>query len=206
MTTPLRRIRLPLLIAVAGLTVLTACTSQPEATEPGETTTSPSAEAMGGMGGGMGAMDEDAPRFPPVAGFYDGSEILFIHSETSDAEIADLLTSMMGDSPVVVVEALAEVPERLLADVYVFTNGIQPDSGAMGPLGFQPDVFDSAPGDAAYSPLRRIVLVEWTADANPRLLTSVGDVDEALNSGEVTVERTGKVVVMPFLEWPGGRR
>lgn len=61
-----------------------------------------------------------------------------------------MLTAMMG-SPVLIVPSLARVPAEALATVYVFSNGVTPD-GPRGPLGFQPDVFDSAPGDEAHSP------------------------------------------------------
>ena len=46
---------------------------------------------------------------PPVKGYMDGKEIRFIHTEASDAKVADLLTNMMG-SPVLLVRSLAETP------------------------------------------------------------------------------------------------
>ena len=33
---------------------------------------------------------------PPASGFYEGDEVLFIHTESSDLEVAELLTGMMG--------------------------------------------------------------------------------------------------------------
>lgn len=68
-----------------------------------------------------------------------------------------MLGAMMA-SPVVVVPTLADAPESARATVYVFANGVQPD-GPRGPMGFQLDVFDSAPGDAGYSPLRGLAVV-----------------------------------------------
>jgi hypothetical protein len=155
---------------------------------------------MGGMTNGNG---EDAMA-PPVAGFYDGEEISFIHTEASDQQVVEMLTGMMG-SPVILVPALADVPEESRANVYVFTNGVRPD-GAQGPLGFQPDVFDSAPGDDDYSPLRSINQVTWTDEESARLLRSVEEIIEAEQRGELTIERPGVVVNMPFLTWPGGQR
>lgn len=70
--------------------------------------------------------------------------------------VAEMLTRMMGPK-VLVVPSLAEIPVWLLADVYVFTNGVRGD----GPFGFQPDVFDSVPGDARYTPLRRVNFFTW---------------------------------------------
>ncbi|MCZ7566133.1 MAG: hypothetical protein M5U08_22020 [Burkholderiales bacterium] len=80
---------------------------------------------------------------PPVDGFLDGARIRFIHTEASDPEVAKLLTTMKG-SPVLVVPALAKAPPELLANVYVFTNGV----AGGGPFKFQPDVFDQPPGSA----------------------------------------------------------
>lgn len=106
----------------------------------------------------------------------------------------------------VVVPALAEVADGALAEVYVFANGVSPDEAARGPMGFQSDVFDSAPGDAAYSPLRAINQVRWNEQAQPRLLTSATEVTAAAEAGELTIERPGVVVNMPFVHWPGGTR
>lgn len=157
---------------------------------------------MGGQMGGTAATG--APRVPPVSGFYEGDAILFLHPEASDPKVADMLTGMMG-SPVITVPGLAEVPSSSLSDVYVFTNGVKPE-GARGPMGFQPDVFDSAPGDDDYSPLRAVLLVTWKEGVDPRLLTSAAEVEEALARGDITVDEAGAVVNMPFLTWPGGQR
>lgn len=154
--------------------------------------------AMGGMGGDAAGV----PGFPAVKGFAEGQEIYFIHSEASDRRIAELLTDMMGGSPVLVVPSLAKVPEQMLAPVYVFTNGIE----GSGPLGFQPDVFDHLPGSAAYSPLRAMHQVRWTDAPAARELRSAADVREAQTRGEIAVERPGVVINMPMLTWPGGRR
>lgn len=158
-----------------------------------------------GMGGDMGGGEmADAPRIPPVHGFYAGEEIFFVHTEVSDEEVSQLLVGMM-DSPVPVVPALADVPESALANVYVFTNGVQPN-GARGPMGFQPDVFDSAPGDDGYSPLRALNLVTWQDEAVAEVLRSAEEVQAAIDDGRLTVEQPGVVVNMPFLTWPGGER
>ncbi len=143
--------------------------------------------------------------FPPVAGLYEDEEILFIHNATSDADIANLLTNMMGSSPVIHVPALADIPPSALGTVLVFTNGVEPD-GAMGPFGFQPDVFDSVPGDAGYSPLRRVVTVNWAEPTTATVLTSVAAVESAEADGRVALEETDIVVSMPLLRWPDGER
>lgn len=146
---------------------------------------------------------EGAPEVPPVRGFGAGEEILFLHTEASDSGIANTLTEMMR-SPVLVVPELARTGAKALADAYVFTNGLQPD--VQGPLGYQADVFDCLPGEACYSPLRRVNLVTWAESDEARILRSAVQVRDAIGAGELTVERPGVVVNMPVIRWPGGER
>ncbi|MBI2462338.1 MAG: hypothetical protein HYV61_12785 [Candidatus Rokubacteria bacterium] len=139
---------------------------------------------------------------PPVKAYTEGREIRFLHTEASDPKVATLLTRMMK-SPVLVVPALAQAPESMLANVYVFTNGVRRGEG---PFKFQADVFDRPPGTDEHSPLRAVNLVKWTNEAAARELRSAAEVKEAEAKGELTIERPGVVVNMPFLTWPGGRR
>lgn len=151
---------------------------------------------------GMGEMAAaDAPLVPPIKGFAEGREIRFLHTEVSDPQVADMLTKMMG-SPVLVVPSLIQAPEAMLATVYVFQNGVKGE----GPFGFQPDVFDSPPGTDGYRPLRAVNLVRWRDEASARVLRSAVEVREAQARGEITIERPGAVVNMPFPTWPGGQR
>lgn len=159
------------------------------------TATSP-AQQMG-QGMGMGAGNPT----PPVKGLYNGKEILFIHTEASDPKVAELLTRMMGPK-VVLVPSLGKVPSALLADVYVFTNGVK----GGGPMGFQPDVFDAVPGDPRYTPLRALNLVTWRKGTGARVLGSVAEVKAAAAKGDVTITRPSAVINMPILSWPGGQR
>ncbi len=138
----------------------------------------------------------------PAGGAYaEGREIYFMHTEASDADVAQLLTEMM-DSPVLHVPSLAEVPDSALANVYVFTNGI----AGMGPLGYAEDVFDNPPGTPGYTPLRRLVLVTWPDPTTSRQLKSAADVLAAAATGAVTLETPGVVINMPFVVWDGGKR
>lgn len=149
-------------------------------------------DGMAGMG---------TPTVPPVRGYVEGQEILFIHTEASDPQVAQMLTAMMS-SPVWVVPSLAQAPEVMLAKVYVFRNGIPGN----GPLGFQADVFDRPPGHPEYSPLRAVYLVTWRDGAVARELRSAEEVKVVEAKGEVTVERSSAVVNMPFITWPDGQR
>lgn len=138
---------------------------------------------------------------PAGMAYAEGKEIYFVHTETSDPEIAKLLSDMMS-SPVLLVPSLADVPDSSLANVYVFENGVK----GMGPLGFQPDVFDYPPGANGYSPLRRINIVKWIEPSQARLLKSAAEVLAAQTAGEVTIDLPGVVVNMPFVLWDGGKR
>ena len=182
---------------VAGLSlalVTAACASDDSATS----TVSPTSVTMAGED--MGSM-ADGPTIPAGLAYAEGQEIRFVHTEASDEEIAKLLSGMMS-SPVLFVPSLAEVPESATAPVYVFTNGLT----GMGPMGFQPDVFPYPPGDAQYTPLRSIHLVTWVAPGQARELKSAAEVQEAEQNGDVTIEKPGVVVNMPFVTWPSGQR
>ncbi len=146
---------------------------------------------------------EDMPTalLPAGMAYADGKEIYFIHTEASDPEIAELLTNMMS-SPVLLVSGLAKTPESALAEVYVFENGLE----GMGPLGFQPDVFDNPPGADGYSPLRRLNVVTWVDPAQARLLKSASEVVQAEEAGELSIAQPGVVINMPFVVWDGGKR
>jgi hypothetical protein len=139
---------------------------------------------------------------PYTVGYVDGQRIRFIHPEVSDQKVAELLTEMLN-SPVLVVPSLAQAPESMLADVYVFTNGVKKGEG---PFKFTADVFDRPPGRDGYSPLRAVHLVAWKSEGKARELKSVAEVKAAEAAGEITVTKPGRVVNMPFLTWPGGRR
>ena len=143
----------------------------------------------------------DFATLPAGKAYAEGQEIFFSHTEASDSDIAAMLTDMM-DSPVLHVPALAEVPETALADVYVFENG----PAGKGPLGFQPDVFDSPPGTPGYSPLRQIILVKWAEGVQARELKAESEVLEAEAAGELTLSTPGVVVNMPFMVWEGDQR
>ncbi|MBK9927759.1 MAG: hypothetical protein IPP66_21005 [Anaerolineales bacterium] len=146
---------------------------------------------------------EEMPTAALPAGkaFAEGKEIFFVHTEASDADVAQLLSTMMS-SPVIHVPSLANVPDEALANVYVFDNGLE----GMGPFGFQADVFDNPPGVEGYSPLRRINVVTWADPSKARMLTSVAEIMSAKDAGEVTIAQPGVVVNMPFVVWDGGQR
>lgn len=149
------------------------------------------------------APKEEMPTavLPAGKAWADGKEIFFVHTEASNADVAQLLTDMMS-SPVIYVPSLADAPAELLADVYVFDNGLE----GMGPFGFQADVFANPPGTDGYSPLRRVNVVTWADPSKARMFTSEAEIMSAKDAGEVTITQPGVVVNMPFVVWDGGQR
>lgn len=145
-----------------------------------------------------------APNFaeiPAGKAYYNGKEIFFSHTEVSDAGVAEVLTNMMK-SPVLVVPSLADVPDSLTSPVYVFRNGV---SGS-GPLNYQADVFPNQPGDQGYTPLRRIIFVDWVDESQAKELKSEADILALADQGALTLEEPGIVVNMPFMVWVDGKR
>jgi hypothetical protein len=140
-------------------------------------------------------------ELPAGKAYAEGKEIYFVHTEASDAGVAEKLTNMMK-SPVMLVPSLANVPDESLANVYVFTNGV----AGSGPFGFQPDVFDNPPGTDGYTPLRRLNVITWSDETKSRELKAAADVLAAETAGELTIEQPGVVINMPFVVWDGGKR
>ena len=160
------------------------------------------------VGIGMGQMMEEPAqltktnvpvKIPLTQGFVDGNEVFYISTEASDNDLANHLTNLTGFR-VAYTPALANTPPSALATIYAFSNGVE---GA-GPLGFQPNVADSQPGDPEYSPLWRINMVEWEEGVTPRTLVSEEEIVAAQSLGEVKITPTQLVVNCPFVQWEGG--
>jgi len=136
---------------------------------------------------------------PLTKGYVKGSEVFYISTEASDKDLANQLTELTGFR-VTYTPTLQKTPADALAQIYAFKNGIE----GVGPLGFQPNVADSQPGDANYSPLWAINIVEWKEGVTPRELKSQVEVLDAQASNELTVTASGLVVNCPFVQWDGG--
>lgn len=191
---------IPVFLVLLVAAVFLAACSPPETPTP--TAVPPTAAMPMSTEGSMDMSSMgDSPTVPAGLAYVDGQEIRFIHTEVSDPGVAEVLTKMM-DSPVLVVPALAQAPDTLVATVYVFKNGVK----GMGPLGFQPDVFDNPPGSEGYSPLRKIVFITWKDESKAREVKSLAEVLELEQAGEISLETSNVVVNMPFVTWPGGQR
>ena len=132
-------------------------------------------------------------------GYVNGFEVFYISTEASDKGLAHHLTNFTH-SRVSFASALKNAPPQSLANIYVFRNGIK----GSGPLGFQPNVADSQPGDPGYSPLWRINNVEWKQGVSPKELKSETDIQSAQKNGELTISSSDAIVNCPFVYWHGG--
>jgi hypothetical protein len=136
---------------------------------------------------------------PLTQGYVNGFEVFYISTEASDKGLADHLTNFTH-SRVSFAPALKNAPPKSLANIYVFRNGIK----GFGPLGFQPNVADSQPGDPGYSPLWRINNVEWKQGVSPKELKSETEILSAQKNGELTISSSDAIVNCPFVYWHGG--
>jgi len=170
-------------------------------------------QGQGMMGSGMttGSMvpnmqfSTNAPMtMPMIDGYYDGEKVFFVHTEVSDSDMAQMMSTMIN-FPTLHVSDLKNIPQSEMSKVYVFTNGIAgngPYGG--GPFMFQIDVFDSIPGQMDYSQFRIPHLVTWNDNSTPRILTSVEEILEAESNGELTIQKTNNVVNAPMIVWRSG--
>jgi hypothetical protein len=140
-------------------------------------------------------------ELPVDKGYAEGKDIYFTHTEASNADTAQKMTTAMK-SPVLYAPSLASVPKDALANVYSFTNGVAGASMS----GLQPSVFDNPPGTEGYSPLRLLNMVTWTDNTKARELKSAAEILQAAQDGELTITPTPLVINMPFVVWDGGQR
>jgi hypothetical protein len=137
---------------------------------------------------------------PLKQGFVNGNPVFYINTDISDQNLAGQLTNATGFR-VNFASLLAQAPSDGVAQFYVFKNGIK---GA-GTLGFQPTVGNAQPGDANYSPLWKINIVEWKNGVTPTQLKSEKEVMDAKAIGDLTVAPTNIVADCPFVKWNGGQ-
>lgn len=146
-----------------------------------------------------GGDDEKSPapaarNFPIITGWYDGEPVDYILAEISDPDVAELMTMKTG-FPVPVLTSLKDTPDSLLANLYLFMNGV----AGPNPFDFQPNVIDSIPGDPGYSPLWLHTFVKWNDGATARELKSEKEILDAEDAGELTLEKTELVINCPVI-------
>lgn len=134
-------------------------------------------------------------------GYYDGGDVYFIITDSSDPTHADLITKNQGWK-VELAPLLKNAPKDALSKTYMFTNGVQ----GMGIHGFQDEVFTSTPAQAeVYSALTSHVHVTWNNGATPRILDSEKMIMSAADKKEITLTEVSVVLNMPQIVWPEGQ-
>ena len=86
-------------------------------------------------------------------------------------------------------------------DLFQFKNGIK----GSGPLGFQAGIATAALGDANYSPMWRIHLVEWNNAESAKILETKSDIDSFRADNLLTVSiarptNNDHIVNCPFID------
>ena len=162
--------------------------------------TTPS-EMTGSMTSDMQFSARAPITIPMIDGYHNGEKVFFLHSEVSDADMAQMMSKMIN-FPTLYVPELKNIPQDDIGKIYVFTNGIPgTDPYGGGPFFFQIDIFDTIPGQEGYSQFRTPHLVTWSENSSPRLLTSVEELLEAEANGEVSIKKSDLVVNVPIVVW-----
>ncbi|MEX2210360.1 MAG: hypothetical protein WD689_01155 [Gaiellaceae bacterium] len=118
------------------------------------------------------------------AGLVDGRDIFFVRTDASDAQVA------RRDGLVHVPKLAPLARDGLSGELFAFEGAAQPA------------VLSSEPGRDDYTPAWRLHRVRWQGE--PRRLGSVGEVEDAERTGDVSVERTTAVVNAALVKWSTG--
>ena len=107
----------------------------------------------------------------------DGRTIYYIVTDATPSGPA----GMMGvvDAPT----SASLIASSAAVDLFQFKNGIT----GSGPLGFQPGIAASAPGDVNYSPMWRISMIGWEDENNASVLETMSDINAYQKAGLITV-------------------
>jgi hypothetical protein len=138
---------------------------------------------------------------PMHQGYYNGEDVYFIITDSSDPTHAEIITANQGWQ-VELAPLLKNAPEKALSKTYMFTNGISGD----GVHGYQGEVFTSTPAQPdVYSALTSHVHVTWNEGATSRVLDSEAMIMEAAENNEITLTSVNVVLNMPQIIWPEGQ-
>ncbi|MDH3822619.1 MAG: hypothetical protein OES19_02650, partial [Nitrosopumilus sp.] len=138
---------------------------------------------------------------PLHQGYYNGEDVYFIITDSSDPTHAEIITKNQGWQ-VELAPLLKNAPDAALSTTYMFTNGIEGD----GVHGFQGEVFTSTPAQAEmYSALTSHVHVTWNEGVSSRVLDSEEMIMTAADNGQITLTEIDVVLNMPQIIWPEGQ-
>jgi len=107
----------------------------------------------------------------------DGRTIYYIVTDATPSGPA----GMMGvvDAPT----SATLIANSAAVDLFQFANGIT----GSGPLGFQPGIAAGGPGDANYSPMWRIFMINWEDPTSAAVLETKADIDAYQQAGLISV-------------------
>ena len=138
---------------------------------------------------------------PMHQGYYNGEDVYFIITDSSDPKHAEIITESQGWK-VELAPLLKNAPDAALSKTYMFLNGIEGN----GVHGYQGEVFTSTPAqEDVYSALASHVHVSWNEGVSSRVLDSEEMIIQAVDAGEVTLTDVDVVLNMPHIVWPGGQ-
>ncbi len=139
-------------------------------------------------------------KIPLHEGFYNGKQVYYIITDSSNSDAANQISSKQNWK-VEVAPLLAKSPQKLLSKVYVFTNGISGN----GTEGYQNDVFSDTPSNKNYTPINVVVHVKWGVGRTAQVLNSTQDILAANATGKLTLSATDTIMNMPQIIWPDGQ-
>jgi hypothetical protein len=119
-------------------------------------------------------------------GVFDGRDIYYIRTDTSDQAFAD--TQRLVWAP----KLGGLMSGSLSGSLYLVDGGTREQAAVMS----------SEPGRRDYTPAWGIIRVRWRRA--PETLASVADVEAAERAGKVSIERTDIVVNAPIVKWSSG--
>lgn len=139
-------------------------------------------------------------QLPLQQGWYEGEVVLYVTTDVSHADVAAAKGANFAPR---LAHALPDGPPRpghpsSVDKVYAVSNFKQPSVFASAPRPVGP-----ASGDAAYSPLWRMVKVTWQPGRGPRELRSEEAVLDAAEKGEVVLEPTPVILNCPIVQRAG---
>src|SRR3989338_9169221 len=125
----------------------------------------------------------------------DGKTIYYIVTDATPSGPAE----MMGVTSAPTSASL--IANSAAVDLFQFTNGIK----GSGPMGFQPGIAAGAPGDANYSPMWRIFVVDWKDPTDAALLQTTDDINFYTSEGKINVNLarpmdSDHIVNCPFID------
>jgi hypothetical protein len=181
---------------VAPAPVAPAPTPEPEATME------ESMEEKADPGSVLRLSRANVPATIPMhQGYYDGENVYFVITDSSDETHANVITENQGWK-VELAPLLANAPQAALSTTYMFTNGVDGD----GVHGYQGEVFTSTPAQPdVYSALTSHVHVTWNAGATADTLKSEAEILSAESNGLISLAPLKVVLNMPQIIWPGGQ-